>query len=203
MPSEYWDPYRGAPTLREAMDRLLQDSYVRPAGRSAGGSFPLDVAETQDGFLVRASLPGVKPEDVHITVHGDRLTIRGETREEPEQRGQRWLVREHRAGVLQRSIALPAPVDAQQAEARFDHGMLVVTLPKAESARPRRIPVGGRPRDATLAGEGSLGPPGLRDEERALGQSSGEAAKAGDHVTQASDDSFPASDPPSWTPERA
>jgi len=146
MTIERWDPFREAVSLRDAMNSLLQESFVRPGGLSATNglaTLPLDVAETEDAFVIKASLPGIKPEDVQITVHGDTLTIRGENKAEEEKKGEHWHLRERRYGSFQRSVALATPVDPDRAEARHEHGVLTLTLPKSESAKPRQIKVGG------------------------------------------------------------
>jgi HSP20 family protein len=145
MSIERWDPFREAISLRDAMNSLFQDSFVRP-GTAFNGSalaLPLDVSETQDEFVVHASLPGIKPDDVQITVHGDTLTIRGESRADEEKAGQTWHVRERRHGTFQRSVTLNAPVDSDRASARFENGVLTLVLPKAEEARPKTIKIGG------------------------------------------------------------
>src|SRR5687767_15976885 len=107
-----WDPFREMMTLRETMDRLLQQSIsgtgqilsnIRPE------SMPMDVIERDDSFEVRASVPGVKPEDVEIVVQGERLTVRAECRREDEKRDENWLMREQRSGMMQRTITLPTP----------------------------------------------------------------------------------------------
>ena len=142
MTIERWDPFREAVSLRDAMNSLFQDSFVHPGGARVGASsLPLDVSETADEFVVRASMPGVKPEEVQITFHGDTLTIRGETRAEEEKKGQTWYVRERKVGAFQRSVTLNAPVNADAANARFDNGVLTLTLPKAEQAKPKQIKV--------------------------------------------------------------
>ena len=156
MTNERWNPFSDALTLRQAMDRLLEDSFVRPAGAGTVGAasggqagaagVPVDVADTDEAFEVRATLPGVRPEDVQITVHNDTLLIRGHSRHEDEHRagdGRRWLVREDRSQSFQRAIGLPLPVDPDRAEARFEHGVLLLTLPKSEAARPRQIQIRG------------------------------------------------------------
>src|SRR5262249_35518323 len=97
-------------------------------------------------FLVKASLPGIKPEDVQITVHGDTLTIRAEQKAEEEKKGQTWHLRERRYGAFQRSVSLAVPIDSDKAHATYDHGVLTLTLPKAEAARPKQIKVGGQPK---------------------------------------------------------
>jgi len=146
MAIERWDPFREAISLREAMNSLLQESFVRPGemqGQNGLGTLPLDVTETENEFVVKASLPGVRPEDVQITVHGDTLTIKGETKAEEEKKGEHWHLRERRFGRFQRSVALATPVDPDRAQAHHEHGVLTLTLPKSEAARPRQIKVGG------------------------------------------------------------
>lgn len=145
MAIERWDPFRDVVSLREAMNSLLQDSFVRPAGALAGGgsgAFPLDVAENENEFVLHAQLPGVKPEEVQITVHGDTVLIRGETKATEDKKGQTWHVRERRFGAFQRAVSLNAPIDADKANAQFENGVLTLTLPKAETARPKQIKVG-------------------------------------------------------------
>jgi HSP20 family protein len=146
MAIERWDPFREAVSLRDAMNALFQESVLRPSSGLAGGgatALPLDVSENENEFVVKASLPGIKPEDVQITVHGDTLMIQGETRSEEEKKGERWHLRERRSGSFQRSIALPVPVDSDKAQAQFEHGVLTLTLPKSEAAKPRQIKIGG------------------------------------------------------------
>ena len=146
MAIERWDPFHEAISLRDAVNSLFQDSFVRPGGMPAHSglsALPLDVSETENEFVVKASLPGIKPDDVQITVHGDTLTIRGESKMEEEKKGEHWHIRERRSGVFQRSLSLSAPVDSDKAQADFEHGVLTLTLPKSESAKPRQIKVGG------------------------------------------------------------
>jgi len=128
------------------MNSLLQESFVRPGGTGAQNGYstlPLDIRETDHEFIVQAALPGVKPYDVQITVHGGTLTIRGESKAEEEKKGDQWHLRERRFGAFQRSVSLATPVDPDKAQARYEHGGLNLTLPKAESAKPRQIKVQG------------------------------------------------------------
>ncbi len=208
MAMERWDPFRDIVSLREAMDRLIQESFVRPAGsllQGARGGVPLDVMEKDNEYEVHASLPGIKPEDVQITVQGNTVTIRGESGAEQERKDENWIVRERRSGSFYRSFSLPSEVDAGKATARYENGVLVLDLPKAEAAQPRRIQINASPqlsqptnvsvqRDDTVQGQ-----QGQSSSQQASTQTNGQS---GDQVTQASEDSFPASDPPSWTPER-
>ena len=146
MAIERWDPFREAISLRDAMNSLFQESFVRPSGLAAQDGrqvLPLDVSESEDGFVVKASLPGVKPEDVQVTVRGDTLTIRGDATAEEEKQGERWHVRERRFGTFQRSVMLGEPVDAAKAESSYEHGVLTLRLPKSEAAKPQQIKIGG------------------------------------------------------------
>jgi HSP20 family protein len=146
MAIERWDPFREAISLREAMNSLLQESFVRPGMEQAQNGFsalPLDVRESENEFVIKASLPGIKPEDVQITVHGDTLTIRGEGKSEQEKKGEHWHLRERRSGAFQRSVSLTTPVNPDQAQASFEHGVLTLTLPKSEAAKPKQIKISG------------------------------------------------------------
>jgi HSP20 family protein len=146
MAIERWDPFREAISLRDAMNTLLQESFIRPTGMLAQDghmALPLDVCESEDEFIVKASLPGVRPDDVEITVQGDMLTIRGESKADEEKKGQNWHIRERRLGRFQRSVTLSAPVKADAAQAHYDNGVLTLTLPKAEEAKPRQIKLTG------------------------------------------------------------
>jgi HSP20 family protein len=135
-----WAPFQELPTLREAMDRLVEQSVVRPNGWSGNGShvsLPLDVYSEGDNFVIEAALPGMDPDAVNVSVLGNQVTISGEYAAAPE--GRQYLFRERGAGRFERTIYLPTDLDADKTEARYEHGMLRLTLPQAESAKPRRI----------------------------------------------------------------
>ncbi len=145
MSIERFDPFREAISLSDAVNSLFRESFVRPGQGPLNGlatALPLDVRETENEFIVKASLPGVKPDDVQITVHGGVLSIRGETKQEEEKKGETWHVRERRQGAFQRSVSLSTPIDSDKAQAQFEHGVLTLTLPKAEAAKPKQIKVG-------------------------------------------------------------
>jgi HSP20 family protein len=129
------------------MDRLFDEGFSRPwrfmAPTDYESSFPLEIAETDDTVDVKASMPGVRPEDVEITVANDVLTIKAEHREETEDKKKEYYRREIRYGAFHRSLSLPVSVDADKAEARFENGMLHLKLPKAEALRPKQIKVAG------------------------------------------------------------
>jgi HSP20 family protein len=150
-----WNPWGEMVSLRDAMDRLLSDSFIRPHGEGEStmrGSLAVDVREEGDQFVVTAPVAGVSPDDVEISVLGDAIRIRGERRDERQEEGEgkRWLMREQRYGAFERVIRLPSSVKADNAEASFKDGMLTITLPKSEEAKERRIPIRGSQR----AGQG-------------------------------------------------
>jgi HSP20 family protein len=144
MTLQRWEPIREAVSLRDAMNSLLQDSFVRPIGLLGDGGaamLPLDIAETENEFTVKASLPGVRPEDVQITAQGDTLTIRGEIKAEEEKKDEQYHLRERRFGQFQRTVTLSTPISADKAQARFENGVLTLILPKAEEAKPKQIKI--------------------------------------------------------------
>jgi HSP20 family protein len=139
-----WDPARDIMSLRQAMDRLFEDSVVRPSGFAlevGTGGIPLDMYTTNNEVIVKAPIPGVKPEEVDISIAENVLTIRAEKREEKEVQEKDYVRKENRYGMISRSIALPVDVKAEQAEATFDNGVLTLKLPKAEVAKPKQIKV--------------------------------------------------------------
>ena len=137
MAFELWEPFREAVSLRDAMNSLLQESYVRPGGghgQSTAVALPVDVAENDNEFVVKASLPGMKPENVQITIQGDALSIRAEAKTEEEQKGDRWHLRE-RKSRFQRSLSLGTPVDSEKAIADFEHGVLTLETAQSRSVK--------------------------------------------------------------------
>ena len=157
MSTTRWDPWGDIVSLREAMNNLLEESFVRPrpgaSGPGMASSLALDVKETSETFVVTASVPGVPPSDIDISVLGDTLRIRGHRKEEIEEpsEGSRWILRERRFGAFERTVSLPSVVDPEGAGADFKDGVLIITLPKANIAKPRNIPVRGGPSDESSA----------------------------------------------------
>jgi HSP20 family protein len=142
-----WEPAREMMTLREAMDRLFDDAFTRPLGFGGNGngsawSAPaVDMYQTDNEVVVKASLPGIKAEEVQINVTGDVLTIKGETSQKDETQEKAYHIREQRWGMFERSIGLPTPVVADKARADFENGIVTITLPKAEEAKPKSITI--------------------------------------------------------------
>ncbi|MBX7106623.1 MAG: Hsp20/alpha crystallin family protein [Gemmataceae bacterium] len=142
-----FEPFREMMSLRDAFNSLVEGSFVRPgmlampAAEEGVAPLPLDISETPEEYVVKASLPGVKPEDVEVSVHDDLLTIRGETKFEEEKKEKNWVMRERRAGMTQRTVRLASPVRTEKAVARFENGVLTLALPKTEVTPPRKIKV--------------------------------------------------------------
>lgn len=141
-----WEPAREMMTLREAMDRLFDDAFTRPLGFGNGQgnawSVPaVDMYQTDNEVVVKASLPGIKADEVQINVTGEVLTIKGQTNQNDETKEKAWHIREQRWGMFERSIALPTPVVADKAKADFENGIVTITLPKAEEAKPKSITI--------------------------------------------------------------
>lgn len=139
-----FDPLGEMVSLRSAMDRLFEDSFVSPMGWrtiSGGDSItpPVDVHETPDEIVVTAALPGMKAEDVEITMTGQNLTFRGEFKADDEVKRDQYLYRERRFGAFSRSIQLPVRVQGDRADATFTDGVLTLRIPKAEEVKPRQI----------------------------------------------------------------
>jgi HSP20 family protein len=138
-----WEPAREMMTLREAMDRLFNDAFTRPLGIADNGnvwSVPaVDMYQTDNEVIVKASLPGIKSDEVQINVTGDVLTLKGEVKQKEEVKEKAYHISEQRWGMFERSIVLPTDVIADKAKADFENGILTITLPKAEEAKPKTI----------------------------------------------------------------
>lgn len=130
-------------SLRQAMDRLFEDSFVRPRGwgfpSEMGASLPLDVTNTADALVVEAALPGIRPEEVEITVEDGTLTIQAESKTERQETQGETLISEIRRGSMSRTVALPTGLEPDKATATFEHGVLRLTFPRAEAVKPRQI----------------------------------------------------------------
>ena len=140
-----WEPFSDLVSLRDAMDRLFEESFVRPSSRLLAPwgleSLAVDVVETKDEVVVVTSVPGVKPEDIDISVAGDTLTIKGETKMEEEIRRENLIRQERLYGAFARSVTLPAGLNADEAEAVFENGVLTLHIPKRKEVKPRTIKV--------------------------------------------------------------
>ncbi len=146
--------------LRDAMNQLLQDSFVPSEGARTGTRpMPLDVYATPDEAVVIAAVPGMNPENLEITYTQNTLTLSGSVPSAAEsEQGQQatWYLRELWSGQFQRTVTLPFEVDASKAEASFEQGIVRITLPKAEWTKPHKIAITvGSGQEAIGAGSGS------------------------------------------------
>lgn len=130
-------------TLRQAMDRLFEDSFVRPrtwlTSTGDGLGLPLDVVNEKDSLVVEAALPGFSPDDVEVTVEDGTLSIRADAHSEESTGEGETLVREIRRGSVSRILALPTGLEPDKASATFENGILTLRIPRAEAVKPRQI----------------------------------------------------------------
>jgi HSP20 family protein len=137
-------PFGEMLTLRQAMDRLMDDDF-RPSRWLSGGldgpALPLDVTTTTDALTIEAALPGIKPEDVDITVENGTVTISGRTADERKADEGSYVVQEIRRGSFSRSVTLPNGLEPDKANATFENGILHLEIPKAEQVKPRQIKI--------------------------------------------------------------
>jgi HSP20 family protein len=138
-------------SLRDEVDNLFHLALGRLVGSNDGngrgsqsleGWFPaVDVFEDKDSLLVKAELPGLKKEDIEISLHDGFLTLAGERKQEEQHEGAAVYRSERQVGRFQRSISLPCSVEADKIKATYNEGVLTVALPKAEEAKPKQIPI--------------------------------------------------------------
>ena len=140
-----FDPFVDFNAYRDALRQLVEGGWFMPRdlmpSAVASVVIPLDMLDTGPDIVVQTNLPGVKPADVSITVVGNTLTIKGSLGQQEQFQGANYLRRERHSASFARSIALPISVDAEHAEAKFNNGVLTLTLPKAEAVRPKNIKV--------------------------------------------------------------
>jgi HSP20 family protein len=137
-----WDPFQEMTSLRDAMNQLLAESFVRPSSRAGAFQPPVDLYETENEYVVKLAAPGLKPDNFEITMQQNMLTIQGRTQQEEEKQDDaRYHVREQRFGEFLRTMQFPSQVDADKIQASLSNGILTIQVPKAEAAKPRRITV--------------------------------------------------------------
>ena len=136
-----WDPATDLVTMQQAMERYFDGSWASRRPDRRADVLPLDVYSTANELVIKASVSGVEPGDVEITIEGDRLTIKGETNAPLE--NVEYHIQERRSGPFGRTLTLNLPVEADNAEATFQNGELTLIIPKAEEVRPKVIKVKG------------------------------------------------------------
>ena len=136
-------PLRDLVSLRDAMDKLFEDSFIRPAARFDGMTVPfaVDLYETAEAYVLKGALPGVKIEDISIDATPGMITVRGEYKVETEAKDESYLRQELRTGVFHRAFELPLSIDPSKVEATFKDGILKVVLGKADVVKAKQIKV--------------------------------------------------------------
>jgi HSP20 family protein len=151
-----WDPFAEAVSMREAMNRLINDSFVRPSGSgitaNLTNSMPFDVYESGDEVAVRLAVPGADPDQIDLTVNQGVLTVKGYRHfyDGDQEKQYTWHARGLPEGSFQWAASLPVAVNAEAASASYEGGILTIRLPKAETARARRIAVTSHPAQQAL-----------------------------------------------------
>ncbi len=139
-----WNPWSELFTLQSQMDQLLQSMTPEAEHTRGGGNeqfnLPIDIRQSDEAFTIEASVPGFSPEEVEVTYDDNVLSIKG-TYDHQKSGGNGYVRRERRMGSVFRQIALPAEVRSEAISASFNNGVLVVTVPRAQKAEPKRIPV--------------------------------------------------------------
>jgi HSP20 family protein len=140
-----WQPMNELVSLRDAMDRLFEDSFIEPrwgwVAPMSAASLAINMYETKNEVVVKAALPGVKPEEVQVTITGNTLTIAGEANEENEVKEKAYIRKERQFSSFTRSVTLPDGLKADQADASFENGVLTLKVPKSEQAKPKMIQI--------------------------------------------------------------
>lgn len=134
--------WRDMLTLRDTMDKLFDESFARNGGSLANAaSVHVDIEAKPDEFVLRANVPGLKPDDLHIEIVDNTVTLRGEFKAESKNEQDSYLLVERQYGQFTRSFTLPVSLDSTKAEARIENGLLTLRLPKAEAVKPKTITI--------------------------------------------------------------
>lgn len=141
-----WNPYRDLVSIRDTLDRLVDDRLPQafnylPGQRLSSQSIPVDMYEVNGEIVIKTNLPGVKPDDIEITLKGDRMTIKGDFRSEDDDMRDDVHILERHYGKFQRTITLPENIDSDHVDALYEDGVLTLSLPKSEESKPKQISV--------------------------------------------------------------
>ena len=141
-----WSPVSDLMSLHSAMDRLFGDTFgvsgpSRTVGAAGEGYLPLDIYQTENEWVIRAAVPGVDPNAVEVTFDGGQITIKGEIKPPADARPEQFWLREIFAGKVSRQVTLPDAAVGEQAKAQFANGLLILTVPKAQPAKPKSVKI--------------------------------------------------------------
>ena len=139
-----WEPFNELRRMEDIFGRM-RPVFLRPNRMvrrwSEEWELPLDISQTEDSIAIKASVPGIRPEDVEVTIEGKTLTLRGEFKAEEETKEENVLLQERRYGSFCRSVTLPTGLDTDKAEATYENGVLTLSIPKREETKPKSIKV--------------------------------------------------------------
>jgi HSP20 family protein len=143
-----WNPTRDLLSIRDDMNRMFNELFGRTEGQegtwlSGAWTPPVDIHETDDALILKAELPGFSKNDVNVELKDNTLTLKGQRQEEKEVKDEQYHRRERSYGSFQRTFMLPATVDGEKVTANYKDGILELRLPKRETAKPKRITIGG------------------------------------------------------------
>lgn len=139
-----WSPWGELPSLHDQMDQLFQQVFGEPLARQNGDehlTLPVDIRQTENSYIIEASVPGFSPDHVAVTYEDGVLTISGERRADRESKEGDYVRRERRTASVFRQVSLPGEIESDGISAAFENGVLTVTVPRIAKAQPKRIPV--------------------------------------------------------------
>ena len=139
-----WDPFREVGSIRDEIDRIFDGFLGRlpmRRGKEESWSPLIDLEETKDKLIVRAELPGMKKEDIKISISGENLTLRGEREQKKVEKDGIYHLNERSFGQFERVIPLPTEVEKEKVKASYKDGILQITLPKSENVKPKEIAI--------------------------------------------------------------
>jgi HSP20 family protein len=136
-----WDPFQEMLNLRRTVDRLFDNVNPDREWQPMQWGLAVDVVENKDDFVVKASIPGINPQDLDVSYSDDTLTIKGEIKSDNEYKEDQYHLRERRYGSFARSISLPTKIKGDAIDASYQNGVLTLRLPKAEEVKPKRIAI--------------------------------------------------------------
>jgi HSP20 family protein len=144
MAIQVWDPFNDLKQMEDNINRLWRSVGGVPVSYRAGienWNIPIDVIQKPEEILVKALMPGVKPEDIDVSIEDNVLTIKAETRGESETKDEDYLIRECHSGSFFRGLRLPEAVDTNKIKTNYEHGILEIVLPKAEERKKKQIKI--------------------------------------------------------------
>jgi HSP20 family protein len=151
MDIQIWDPYREMKQMERAMNRALRGFGAWPA-EAEQWNIPIDVVQKNDEIVVHASLPGVSPEKIEVTVEDDVLTVKAESETKTETQESGYLIRERAYGIFYRALRLPESVATEKITSQYENGVLTINLPKAEEKKKKLIKIGVKGGPQTIEG---------------------------------------------------